>query len=281
MPLVLVVGFGEDTGKTTVAASLVSALRASGFRAEAFKPVGATRVWLHPSVAQESRERGYLVTWDGMVLARASGGDPERVNPVGGLVAPRDPFAGRGGYGESLAALRVSDCRGSRVHLYEPRSLEAAPPSIASLVREALSAARPGPVPVRPGGLMEVVEGPAVEAADSCLRLLLSQAEVVVAESNSDVAAPTPLAARPDLVVAVSPGRAAVYRGDRWALALQLVASGRPHAAVTGEVARLVEPLKVVDLPIVGDPLEGVPRDFLEPILDEVKGLASLKAKSE
>jgi len=274
MPLILVVGFGEDSGKTTLAASLAAALSSEGFRVQPFKPVGATRVWLHPQVLSESRSRGFLVTWDGYVLSRAveGSGGPETVNPVAGLVAPVDPFTGRR-YSEALVALRVSGCSGRRVHLYEARTLDSLPPTLSGALRGVLPRLRPEPAPVKPGGLGGVVESLGVEAADSCLARLLGEADVVVAESNSDVAAPTPLTARPDLVVAVAPGRAAVYRGDRWSLALQLLASGRPHAAVVGEVARLVEPLRLVDLPLTGDALEGLPPDSLEPIVEEVKAL--------
>ncbi len=273
MPLVLIAGFGEDSGKTTLAVSLVAALRRSGFNAAAFKPLGATRIWLHPSVLRVSSERGYLVTWDGYVLSKAVDGDPEMVNPVAGFTVPLDPFKGSG-YSEVLSALRVSSCTGSRLHLYEPRTLEAAPPSLASSLLQVLEGVDPKPLPVSRGGLMRVIEEAGLEAADDCLKTLLSRSDVVVVESNSDVAAPTPLTARPDLVVAVAPGRAAIYRGDRWTLALSLVAPHRPHAAVVEEIVKLLKPLKILDLPLVEDPLEGIPENYIEAVIEEVESLA-------
>lgn len=73
--LVLVAGLGEDSGKTSLAAGLLASFRSLGLEAKGFKPAGATNMWLHPEVLEETEKRGFLVTWDTLKLYRASGED--------------------------------------------------------------------------------------------------------------------------------------------------------------------------------------------------------------
>lgn len=278
--MIFVAGLGEEVGKTVFTASLVSALRREGLDAAPFKPVGASDPWLHPDILEETKRHRSLVTWDAHVLASTVGLNPVLVNPVGGYIVWVDPFRGdssiKGVLDSRVVLLRVTECTGGSarsIHLLDEDTLSRAPAIMRDLISEALSAITPSPLSVARDGIEKVLSGPAVEAADSCLKPLLSRAEAVVAESNSDVAVPTRLTAEPDLVVVVSRGVAAVYRGDRWRLALRVLAPLRPWQLSTRDVVKLLEPAKVVDVPLAT--AQGtIPPESLEWVVEHVKALA-------
>lgn len=280
MVLILVAGLGEEVGKTVFAASLVEALRREGLDAAPFKPVGASDPWLHPEILEETRRYAGLVTWDAHVLASTVGLNPLLVNPVGGYIVWVDPFRGdssvRGVLDSRIVLLRVTGCTGGSarsVHLLDEDSLSRAPASIRGLISEALEAINPSPLSVSREGIERILGEPAAEAADSCLKPLLSTAEAVVAESNSDVAVPTRSMAEPDLVVVVSRGVAAVYQGDRWRLALMVLAPIRPWQLSTRDVVKLLEPMKVLDIPVTTT-RGTIPLEAFEWLVEHVKTIA-------
>lgn len=275
--LVLVTGLGEDSGKTILAASLTGALRGLGVGAVAFKPHAAGRVWGGPSL-EYSMENGFIVTGDAVLLDRASGGvlGLEATAPVSVLTSPWDPerHGWRPPHSDLVLAGRVSACRGGRVetlHFYNVEDLERAPPG----VRDALVdlAGRLHPRPLRAGRELaeRLLEGQFIPEAESCLAHALERAQVVVVESNSDVAAPTPSSLQAALVLVAAWTRVAVVPGDRWRRAVEVLAGTLPHRLGAGEVLRLAGASQVYSLPLLRDPLEGYrPRD-LEPILSLVQ----------
>ncbi|MEM0497442.1 MAG: hypothetical protein QXR22_04520, partial [Acidilobaceae archaeon] len=94
MTYILIVGYLEsDSGKTVLASSLISALRRVGFNSVGFKPIGATDLWFKPWIVEESKKRRILVTYDSIILERASQSSLEAyiINPIGGLLASIDP----------------------------------------------------------------------------------------------------------------------------------------------------------------------------------------------
>lgn len=280
---ILVVGLGEDSGKTTLASSLIAGLRARGVEASGFKPAGATSLWLHPEVLEWSAERGSLVTWDSALLARSSGGvDPVALNPVAALVLP--PY--RGGadalgagliLGGRIVLLRVSECSSQRgfssLHLLVGSSLVSVPGPIREAVERVSNRLEPRPFNVNPSFASEVLGRPAAEAADTCLSRALSRPrQVLVVESNSDVAAPTPgsLAAA-GIVLVAGWGRIYVYGGDRWRKAVEVLQmAGLPWSVKTGEVVDLVSPERVFEPPF--PPGEGGPavEELVDAIVDSL-----------
>lgn len=276
--LILVVGLGEDTGKTILAASITGALRSTGYEALAFKPHAAGRVWGGPSL-EYSLERGYIVTGDGVLLDRASGGvlGPEATAPVSVLTSPWD--AERSGWRrppqDLVLAGRVSACREDRVetiHFYNIEDLERAPPG----VRDALVdlAGRLHPRPLRAGRELaeRLLEGQFIPEAESCLARALDKADIVVVESNSDVAVPTPSSLNASLVLVSAWTRVAVVPGERWRRAVEVLAGTLgPHRVGVEEVLRLSGASQVYGLPLLHDPLEGYRERDLEPLLGLIR----------
>ncbi|GBF09505.1 conserved hypothetical protein [Aeropyrum pernix] len=258
--LVLVTGLGEDSGKTSLTTGLLASFRSLGVEAIGFKPAGATNVWLHPEVLVDSSRRGFLVTWDSLKIHRASGEDLDLriLNPVAGFSLP--PYtATRGPAGfllllaGNLALVRISECltRGlSTIHLIVDGILDAAPKGVREAVEEAASRLRPPPFKVKPGFIAEVLGQPASKAADTCLESLLGKEGLVVAESNSDVAAPTLGVLERSRVVLVSGwGRVYLYSGEVWRRAVEAsMIGGVPWSVKTGEILELARPERVVDL---------------------------------
>ena len=285
---VLVVGFeAVDSGKTTLAASLARALAAEGFDVGVAKPVGGVDLWHSPWVLGEAERLGLVVSGDALSLVRMSeAGDPlEEVNPLAFYLAPLDPsrHEWRRASLEALAGeparrtvyARVTACRGGSretAHAVNLEALERLPGAWASRLEGLAGKLRP---PLMRGGdeLMASLMGAgSLAAADSCLARILERHEVVVVESQSDVAAPTPLSAAADLVVAVAPGKAAIVDGDRYAKALNVAgAMGAPHLYRAPEAVHLARPTASIDLPPLEDPRTGYPPDALEAIVEAVR----------
>lgn len=291
--VVLVVGFDVvDSGKTTLAASLARALASSGFDVGVSKPVGGVDLWHSPWVLGETERLGLVVSGDALSLARMSEVRDalEEVNPLAFYLAPLDPSrhswrrasldAVAGDPARRTVYARVTACRGGSretAHAVNLEALERLPGAWAERLEGLAGRLRP---PLMRGGdeLMTSLMGTSsLAAADSCLSTVLERHEVVVVESQSDAAAPTPLSAAADLVVAVAPGKAALVDGDRYAKALNVAgAMGAPHLYRAPEAVHLARPSLSLDLPPLEDPRTGYPPDSLEAIVEAVRERAGV-----
>jgi len=291
---ILVVGLRPvDSGKTTLASSLVSALRRQGVDAVGFKPIGSTEVWLHPEALRWSGEHGIVVTPDALRLSSSSDNvEPlDVIEPVAALHAPPDPSrwswspsayeAAQADPNRTAALFRVTACQASQrasIHALVGEVLERASPSIAGPLRDLAAKLSPPPLNVGWSSVESLLGPRALEAADTCLHALSSRHEAVVVESFSDVAAPTPASLAVDAVIAVAPGVAAVVEGRRYARAVAAKAGAGSLTVVTaGEAVHLASPKARVDLPLLEDPEEGYTPSDLEAIIEVVKDIAGMK----
>jgi predicted P-loop ATPase/GTPase len=284
---VLVVGLlGEGSGKTILASSLVSVLRKEGIDAVGFKPVGGTEVWLHPEVLEESKARGVLVTRDALLIERASGRPYpiEVYNPIGFHVMPLDPASFNwslksfvrisASLFQRAAVGRVSTCVDGKVeslHFVNTEALSKSPARLSSAVMDVAQSLSPRPVKAGRELVARILEGEYVEAADRCLGSLEERHEVVVIESNSDIAAPTPASLEADVVLAVSPGVVAVVEGRRYNKAVYVGSvSGRPWSVSAEEAVELAGVTDYVELPLLQDPEEGYSYNDLYPLVEKI-----------
>ena len=277
------------SGKTVLAASLVRALVREGFVAAASKPLGATDLMCHPDVIGKTREARVLLTWDGYVLHRASGErlPVEVVNPVGALLAPV-LLSRHGGWSSYEATLsepfrravlvRATACVGESrsVHFINSDALLRTNRYVGEAVEELALYLNPPPVKAGDEAVSGLFSGGGAATADTCLALAESSSDVLIVESNSNVAAPTLRSAYPDIAIVVGYGEAYLIEGERFSRALEALAlSGRPWVASSSEVLQLTGSSERLELPLLEDPDEGYPQDMLQPIVERVKGLST------
>jgi len=276
----------SDAGKTVLAASLVKALLREGISATPVKPLGATDLWGHPEALNRSREARLVVTWDGYILHRASGGrlPIEVINPIGALLAPTPPsrYRSRSSYEASLVEpyrravlTRVTGCAGGSrsLHLANADAMSRVPQQVSEALQEVIMYLTPPPTPASDEAIAGIFSGAGSTAADTCLAMAEASSDAVIVESNSDVVAPTPSSSYPSLAIMVAPGEAYLVEGTRLSRALEAIAmSGRPWAAKAMEALELTGHLGRVDLPLLEDPDEGYPPDMISPLVEAVKG---------
>ncbi|MEB2792942.1 MAG: hypothetical protein G5Z42_06530 [Caldisphaeraceae archaeon] len=276
----------ENSGKTTIASSLTSYLNSEGFDTVAFKPIGATEVWLSPFVLKESKKRKMVVTGDSLLLHRASSEkEPINIiNPFGGLLVPLilEKFATLNSFkayqssvSSRLALSRLTLCRGEikNLHLINEKPLRKTAKSIEYEIYEIVTYAE-NPVKVDEDYLVELLSGGATNEIDACLSYLEERHEIVVIESNSDVASPTRRCLESDVVILVSPGFAMVIDGNRFRKAVEVLTSnGKPWVIKSEEIAPLTKHIFSVELPLLYDQMEGYPKESLDQIIEYIKGL--------
>jgi len=258
--MVLVVGLlGNDSGKTSVATSLVREARSKGVRALGVKPVGGHSAWGQYDTLVRSLRYGMLVGEDAYRLWLASDkAEPiEAISPLDVLTVPPDPEHARSFeeylvLSENLAdvavMLRVTRLEEDRLttsHYLAEENLERAVPSLKDSIRELAGLVKAETVTGEE--LLGLVAG-AAEHTDSILRRMLQKYELVVVESFNNAALPTPLCLEADWVVLVAPGRAYVYRGDRYSRAVESIVSIRGPNITTLEVSKYVKPVGTVAL---------------------------------
>ncbi len=288
MAKILVVGYLEaESGKTTLAASLITALRREGFDSVGFKPIGATDLWFKPWVVEESKRRRVLVTYDSLILERASRGLPAHIlNPIGGVLAPVDPskLDWRDGFisvllaqpHRRMAILRITSCTQAGVasfHIYNQSVLPKVTQGVSEILKELLITLNPPPTPASLSDLENFMNNDAAIIADTCLEKLEDR-EVVVIESNSDIAAPTYKSLESNLVIIVTPSVAALVDGSRYAKAVNLkTIAGKPWSVRVREIVQLTRTKTIVELPPKSEPMEGYTQDELKTIVEEVKSI--------
>ncbi|MEM1934181.1 MAG: hypothetical protein QXN05_00640 [Acidilobaceae archaeon] len=277
-----------DSGKTVLASSLVSALKKVGFKVMGFKPIGSTDIWSYPKILDEVVRAKAVVTRDGLELYRATGAfNPTTLNPVGGLSIPIDPrvldwkeslidFTLRSSHSRT-ALVRFTRCLGEEIetkHLINLTAYSRTSAGVREILNDLSAFLKPPPEPIAAKELAEVLEKDGSPTADSCLESLSERVEVIVAESNADIAVPTRGLMRPDLALVVAHNVVAVISGARYAKAVELrMRQEKPWSVLTKEVIGLLS-LKTVELPLKSEPSEGYSISELEDLVEEVKSLA-------
>ncbi|MDM7275560.1 MAG: hypothetical protein P3X22_005515 [Thermoprotei archaeon] len=287
---VLVAGYlASESGKTILAASLISALRREGFDSVGFKPVGATELWFKPWILEESRKRRHVVTADSLILEKASRFSVQIhvLNPVAGILAPIDPS--KLDWVDSffdfyhlapprrLGLLRLTSCLGGNIttiHFINQGIQYKLASPIAQMMGETALSLNPPPISVSTRDLEHVMDEEAAVIADTCLSHLEDR-EITVIESNSDIAAPTRKSLESKLVIVASHSIAAIVDGERYSKAVNLRSiGGKPWSINSRDVLSLTKAKATINLPPKNEPLEGYRPDELNELIEEIKGLA-------
>lgn len=274
---ILVVGMlPYDSGKTWASIQLGLSLISNGYTTVYFKPLGASEVWRQFRSFKDSVKMGKLVLEDALKASRILElkESLEAINPVAIYTAPLDVEK----YGWNVrmfiddstdirrtsVLVRISECRGElkTQHFLLTRNLERTVGTVRSLILELIKKLKPKPISLVGEGLVEDLLSRGVEAAEKCLKKLQEEYEVVVVESYSNEALPLPIRDL-EYVVAASQGKLAVYSGDRYLEAIEAIRSVKGISILTtGEVLRLLKPVRVVEVKPLIEPFKEKSLEF-------------------
>ncbi|WP_292320801.1 hypothetical protein [Caldisphaera sp.] len=275
----------ENSGKTVLASSLINSLTNQGYDAIGFKPLGATELWQHPEALSESKKYKMVVTNDSLILHKFSREkEPiSIINPFGGLLVPILPEKLRklSSFNNALympnmrlAISRLTICPISSVHNLHLINMNAMDRISKSMEYELLDliSVLGNIAKVDDDYILNIISGGASGEIDKCLSYLEGRHEIVVIESNSNVASPTSLSSIVDLAIVVTPGEAMIIDGNRYRKAIELLTSnGKPWMIKTQEIIQLTNYMFSIDLPLLEDQLPVYNNDVLNYLLEYIK----------
>ncbi len=279
----------ENSGKTIFASSLINALISQGYDTLGFKPMGATELWSHPEALIESKKNKIVVTSDSIMLYKFSREkEPINIiNPFGGLLLPVLPEKLRNfnSFNNALympnmrlGISRLTLCPGNSLyntHLINVNAMERTSKSVEYELLDLVSVID-NIVKVDDEYILNLITGGALGEVDKCLKYLENRHEIIVIESNSNIASPTVLSVNSDIVIVVTPGEAMVVDGNRYRKAIELLnLNGKPWAIKTQEVLQLTNYLFSIELPILEDQFSGYNNEMLNYILEHIKDIKS------
>ncbi len=254
---VLVVGLLPfDSGKTTMACSLVSEARERGYDVGVSKPISSMSGWYQHSCVERSVQYGKLIGSDIYKLHEAAGSsDPiECEGPVISLLMPPDServeWESKEYLGinltSQLVVIRVTDMKRT-THYYVPPNVERLTDTMKEEVRKVMNSAE-NPVEVDLDFIHELLFN-SYTLADECLNHIADKHQFMVVESYNNAAAPTAKSLDAQSIVAIAPGKAALYSGELYRKALTAVSSIKePWKTTTEEILKLMRPFKTIEL---------------------------------
>jgi len=269
---VLIVGLLPfDSGKTSVALSLIGEAIQRGFDVGVVKPVTAFSGWYHYQSVRRSMEFGKLIGEDVYKLHnRAKNGDPIEIkSPVVLMHMPPDPervdwqsyFFTALNLSEQIVALRLTTPNETR-HYYAPANLERLTRVLRDVAIELICSLNPKPMEIENFDRILLKVG---KFADECVRYISSEHELTIIESFNNASAPTESSADSDVVLLVAPSKVAIYSGERYKKAVDVLLKP-PWLISSEEIASLLRPIKTVET----KPTIDISGDWAEGLLDEV-----------
>lgn len=259
---VLIVGLlPYDSGKTSLAESLVIEATQRGLDVGVSKPISAVSGWYQYEYLVRSIEFGILVGEDMHRLHNAAkSSDPLEVEgPFVSLLMPPDPE--RVDWQSSvymalslldqIVVMRVTGIEGTK-HFYVPLNIRKLSNTLKEEVEKLLRSLHPKAVAVGREFTNEMLLK-SYEIADECLDYIANKHEFVVVESYNNAAAPTHGSLNATAVVAITPSKAAIYEGDLYRKALIAISDIKePRQTTTEEILRLLKPAKTIELKPLG-----------------------------
>lgn len=288
---ILVVGLLRyDSGKTSIARSLVLEAKDRGFNVGVVKPVSGFDAWSQYKYVLKSMEYGKLIGEDLYILhSVADSRNPIEIEgPIVMLLAPPDPssyswrislyIAATTSTLDQVVVARITTCRDDVVethHYMVEENIERTSRILRERLVELIEKLRPRPEPIEKNMLEkrlfleEILEG-----VDKCVERVIDSHEITIIESYNDAAAPTQFSAKADVVIAVAPGKIALYPGEKYWKAISLVGEIKnPLATTTSDVLGLVKPFKTIDTEPLIDP-KNTDRPWTKGLLDKILDMA-------
>lgn len=256
--MILVVGsLPDNSGKTTVATSIIAHARENGVDVGVFKPVTAVNGWYHHEVVERSKELGVLTGNDVFRLHEAAeSSDPLEIeSPLTSLMMPPDPDlvdwrrtsrSAVNPLGQTV--LIRSSGPEQTAHYSIAENMKKLPGLLKSEIEELLGSLDPAPQSVSQEEARAVLTTSS-RSLDDCLHWLSDRHELMVIESYSNAAAPSVGSLDCDAVVAVAPGKAALFEGERYRSVFSAKRETRGFwQLTTDDVLSLLTPLSTFDL---------------------------------
>lgn len=255
MSSILVVGvLPYDSGKTTMATSLIEEAVERGIDVGVSKPVSAFNGWYQYEYLAKSIESRLLIGEDAHRLHKsAKSTDPIEIeSPQTVLLLPPDPekVGWRSStytaitYQRQVAVVRVTSLEGTK-HYYVPENIKLLTKPLRKEAEKLTSAVNPEPLNARSVDKLLLESR---KMADECLNYIKRNHELTFVESYNNFAAPTAGSLDSDVVVAVAPSKAAIFKGEDYRKAVTVFSSMKePWKTVTEDILPLLRPEKVVE----------------------------------
>ena len=251
---VLIVGLLQfDSGKTSLALSLISEALDRGMDVGVVKPITAFSGWYHYSSVLRSVEIGKLVGEDIYRLhVRARSKDPiELESPVVFMHMPPDPervewqssYYTAMSLNEQIIAVRVG-----KEHYYIPSNVNKLTNALRRVSLDLIKSLHPSPKKIEDVERMILDSG---DLANDYVEEIAKRHELTIIESYNDASAPTWSSLEADVVLLVAPSKVAVYDGERYRKAVELLLKP-PWLISSEEVVSLLKPIKTIEIePVV------------------------------
>ncbi len=288
---VLIVGLlTYDSGKTTVAEGIASEAIKRGFDVGVSKPVSSYNIWYQHEFFRESIKLGVLVGEDVVRLHKAARSREaiEVEGPIVGALAPPDPEAldwrislyanVSSSLINQMIIIRVTRCLTTSnyetLHFIVRDNIEKCVESLKPFVNEFLKTINYNYGVIDVSRLASILENEAPSYADECLNQVCKEHELTIIESYNDVASPTRNSLeKSSVVVAVAPGRAAIYQGEVYRKAAEVLGEAiEPWKLNTRRIVSILRPKATVKINVKGSEESWRWREaLLDEILKEIE----------
>jgi|Deesub1362A_J573_1020465.scaffolds.fasta_scaffold07137_2 predicted P-loop ATPase/GTPase len=251
---VLIVGvLSENSGKTTLAEALISEAIEKGVDVGVSKPFCSTNGWYHYEVIVRSAEFGLLLGRDIQRLHNVARSieSVELENPVCVLAMPLDLEKLEWNLMQNLSMNQIAMIRvsGKETKHYVVNSNLERFTGILRKEVERLSKALKGEVQEIEIEDAEEILRKARDLSNEALKEIKRRHDMVVIESFSNVASPNTESLDSDIIIAVSPGKAVIYEGEKYRRAVDILLDFKdPWEITTDGVLRLLKPLRTIEL---------------------------------
>ncbi|WP_440059549.1 ATPase [Thermogladius sp. 4427co] len=263
-----------ESGKTTLVKGLFEEFLERGLKPGYFKPVAGHNGWYQPDTIENTVTTRLLIGHDAYIVAEIAGllDKLPFVNPVDILTLPIDPYAE--GYSfrsyiddmsssiktTVLARFTSLTSAGiSHTYLVIGENIRRLPPVARGIFETVYNVVRGSGVFVETSVryLEELLDNPLTYLQIDSFLNFFKDYRVLLVEGYNDVAAPTPGSCRSDFAIVVAPTRAALYNGDKYCRAVEVLSPLKPWSVRTVSVAEIVgRPIRIFEIPLVNDSAE-------------------------
>lgn len=229
-----------DSGKTTIARSLLKILRDLGFDVGFSKPISGINGWYQYECIERSLEFGFLVGEDMLRLYEVCKEDLKVTCPVISIVFPPD-FERVFWRTDTIKFHIPTMMRILHDHIVFEDSLSLLPKTLKEIVHQLIEVLKP----LKSRDFNRMFDK-SIKVADECLRKI--EHDVVLIESYSNVSSPTLESSHVDFVLTVAPAKVALMKGEEFRRALDVMQS-KPWNVTTESILEILKPIKTFDVP--------------------------------